>query len=708
MKFINIKYVLVVVFLLLNTIVYYITEKNTQSKIEYSKYHHLNKLQLNYESFMIAQSDKADVIYETTLNTKGLTTIISKAWETQDKNERDSLRKELLTLLEKRYEKFKKQGLLQYHFVFPDNTVFLRVHKPNKYGDDLSKVRLDFAKVNETKQIIRGFSQGRTAHAFRNVYPIFDKSKKHIGAIEISYPSELLQKNLNKISEIHSHFLVNKNIFDSKMWEREDRILKYVPSIEHKEYLLTLSKVHFKKDHIFNMQERIDSLRKDIDRKFKEEMMFSLVSDDADDFKIISFFPVYQNVTGNVSAWVVAYNDAPVIYPAVQDSYYIRLISFFIFAILLYFIYKTNKQKNTISRLLTSYDDNVIFSTTDLKGNITHVSKAFCKISGYSENELLGKPHSIIRHPDMSKNTFKDMWKTIKEKNSWKGEIKNTKKDGSFYWVEAEIEPLYDDSNKHVGYSAIRHDITDHKELKVKEVMLLEQSKMAAMGEMLESIAHQWRQPLSVITTSTSSINLFKESGILTDEQLVSMIKNIEDAAMHLSHTIDDFRNFYKKDSKPKSFSLESAIERSQSLIVSKLKNRNITVIKNFEDTNVIGFENEIIQVFMNLFNNSIDALSDFESTNKTIQISISIDGNNTIIYFQDNAGGIPKNIISKVFDHKFTTKSEKGGSGIGLYMSKQIIEKSNGSIEVVNKEFDIEENKYNGACFIIKLPNDL
>lgn len=478
----KIKYFLVLVFIFLNVLVYYVTDKNTQSKIDYSKYHHMKKLQINYEVFMSTQSDKADVIYETTIKTKGLTDILARAWRTDDPKERDSLRKEMLSLLEKRYEKFKEQGLLQYHFVFPDNTVFLRVHKVDRFGDDLSDVRFDFVRVNKTKEIVRGFSQGRTAHAFRNVYPIFDKNNNHIGAIEISYPSELLQQNLNTISRIHSHFLVNKHIFDTKMWSRDDRILNYKPSIEHKDYLLTLSKLQNKDNDMKLTARRIEGLHKQINNGIKGSKKFSLVTTDIrNDIEVISFYPIRQNITGEVSAWIVGYEKAPFIYPAIKDSYFIRVVSFIIFATLLYFIYKTTKQKNTLSKLLSSYDENVIFSTTDLKGNITHVSKALCEISGYGKDELIGKSQNVLRHEEMPKDLFKQMWETIRSKKNWKGEIKNRKKDGSFYWVEVEVEPLYDESGNHIGYSAIRHDITDKKEINdiQKEIIFT----MGSIGE---------------------------------------------------------------------------------------------------------------------------------------------------------------------------------------------------------------------------------
>ena len=127
--------------------------------------------------------------------------------------------------------------------------------------------------------------------------------------------------------------------------------------------------------------------------------------------------------------------------------------------------YKIHKQKEYLKSLLEIYDKNVIFSKTDLNGVIIHVSEAFCKISGYTKKELIGKNHNIIRHPDMPKETFKYLWDCLKKGEKVNLELKNRKKDGGYYWVEAEFEPYYDLKGNLVGYSAVRKDITANKDI---------------------------------------------------------------------------------------------------------------------------------------------------------------------------------------------------------------------------------------------------
>lgn len=139
-------------------------------------------------------------------------------------------------------------------------------------------------------------------------------------------------------------------------------------------------------------------------------------------------------------------------------------------------------QSEKLVKLVNIYDRNVIFSRTDKRGIITHASSAFARISGYSKEELVGKPHNIVRHPDMPKEIFKHMWSELKNEKPIKVEIKNLRKDGSYYWVIADLEPEYDDNGKHIGYFAVREDITANKDIEE-----LQREIIFTMGSIAES-----------------------------------------------------------------------------------------------------------------------------------------------------------------------------------------------------------------------------
>ncbi len=237
-----------------------------------------------------------------------------------------------------------------------------------------------------------------------------------------------------------------------------------------------------------------------------------------------------------------------------------------------------------------------------------------------------------------------------------------------------------------------------------KDDLLNHQSKMAAMGEMIGNIAHQWRQPLSTISTIASGVQVQKEFGKMDDEELDVMMNSIIGTVNHLSHTIDDFRNFFKANKEVKTFNVSNTLTNALKLIDSAFKNNDIRVILNLDEKiEYNGYENELIQAILNILNNAKDALKEKNIENKLIVVNITQNEKEVIISIKDNAGGIPKDIIDKIFDPYFTTKGDKDGTGIGLYMTyKIVVEHHKGKLEVKNSEFEFENQKYIGAEFLI------
>lgn len=249
--------------------------------------------------------------------------------------------------------------------------------------------------------------------------------------------------------------------------------------------------------------------------------------------------------------------------------------------------------------------------------------------------------------------------------------------------------------NKKIGYNIMSFQLKE----KQKDRLLFQQSKMAAMGEMMEHIAHQWRQPLSMISTTASGTKLNLELGIIGNQEIFEDMDKIVNNTNYLSQTIDDFRGFFREDKEISIFDLKKTIEKNLLLLDSGLKAQNIKISKNLgNDIFVQGYENELTQALLNIFNNARDALSSInDENNRNINIEVYKDKYHAIIKIEDNAGGIQKDIINKIFDPYFTTKGQSG-TGIGLHMTKRIIEENfKGMIEVQNKEGI-------GACFIITL----
>ncbi len=361
-------------------------------------------------------------------------------------------------------------------------------------------------------------------------------------------------------------------------------------------------------------------------------------------------------------------------------------------------IQSINKTLNMSNHLI---DEHIIMSSTDLKGVITSVSQAFCDISGYTKEELIGQQHNIVRHPDMPKEAFVDMWKTIQSKKVWQGDVKNLTKYGNIYWVNAVISPLYASGGEHIGYSAIRHDITAKKENEIQQSLIIEQSKAAAMGEMIAMLAHQWRQPLQATAMLIQQLSLEKMiDGEITDETLEKVVDGTQKQLDYMSKTIDDFRDFFRPDKTKDKIRINDLIEKARELIAYTLKIDSIDLSIDIEDDLEINVHvNEIVQVLINIIKNARDALIEIDAEKKRkISIKSYKDGDNLKIKIKDNAGGIPSTAIGKIFDAYFSTKKNKNGTGLGLYMSKNIIENhGQGLLSVKNED--------EGAVFKITLP---
>ncbi|QOG11959.1 ABC transporter substrate-binding protein [Arcobacter sp. FWKO B] len=249
----------------------------------------------------------------------------------------------------------------------------------------------------------------------------------------------------------------------------------------------------------------------------------------------------------------------------------------------------------------------------------------------------------------------------------------------------------------------------DLTEIKRRDKLLFQQSKMAAMGEMIGNIAHQWRQPLSVISTVATGMKFQLEYGVFEPKEAIKDLDNLNDATQYLSKTIDDFRNFFKNNKFKVEFNISEVIQNDINLLQSSFRNSFINIDLNLDDTLYIyGYKNELTQAILNILNNAKDAIlqNEIDEDDRIIIVKTYKKQNFAIIDISDSAGGVPESIIDKIFEPYFTTKHQSQGTGIGLYMTYEIIVKNfGGQILVHNKEFEHNDKKYYGARFKLILP---
>ncbi|MDC7243477.1 MAG: PAS domain-containing sensor histidine kinase, partial [Sphaerochaetaceae bacterium] len=480
-----------------------------------------------------------------------------------------------------------------------------------------------------------------------------------------------------------------------------------------------LEKNNIEKTHIIKTSEKLDKLLKNsyetsIDIKLKEinklnhtrsEYISNKSFDKIDTLNVSKVIDELHNLTNEK---IKLLRDE--LQKAVLSTIFLFIVVIIIFSIYYFKEYKKNLMTARFRSAIENSDNIIVI--TDYYQKILYVNQSFTDSTGYIFNEVVGKTPSILRSSVMPKTFYKELNEKIYSGKKWQGEFINIDKNGHRRYEKASILPIFDSKGKIYNFLSIKLDITKEVEanqkIKEHEQTILHQSKMASMGEMLENIAHQWRQPLSTITTVASGMSMQKEVDILDDETFNKSIKTIMENSNYLSKTIDDFRNFFKSEKDHLTFNLKDSIQKALNISDSKLKSKFIQEISSLKDIYVSGIDGEIMQVVLNLYSNAADAFDIKDKNPHYIFTELYEKNNVAVIKVRDNAGGIPKDYISKIFEPYFTTKHKNQGTGIGLYMSHEIVKNTfKGAFDVHNLEYEYNGEKLSGAEFIIKIPID-
>ncbi len=342
----------------------------------------------------------------------------------------------------------------------------------------------------------------------------------------------------------------------------------------------------------------------------------------------------------------------------------------------------------------------------DYNNNYVLVNDALAKLYNTSKENLIGKDDSSFIDDKKMVNFYKESIKSII--NSGKSQIvyedaKDLKTGKIKNFMS--IKKPFKDANGNQLILIIANDITEIKKLEAERLknqeLIFQQSKTASMGEMIGNIAHQWRQPLSIISTASTGLIIEKELNILDDSKLIDTLKSINDYTQHLSNTIETFRDYIKETKEFKEVILQDRIKVAISIINASYSSNFILIKTNIEKIEPIKINlilGELSEVLINIFNNSKDVLKERKIKSPWVDVQLKKEKDKAIITVEDNGGGIDEKIIERIFEPYFTTKHQSQGTGLGLHMSYKIITESlKGSIYV--------KNTSNGAKFFIELP---
>lgn len=514
------------------------------------------------------------------------------------------------------YDTLKNHGVKQLHFHLKDNTSFLRMHRPDRYGDNLTGVRDTVAAANKEKKYVEGFEEGRIYNGFRFVSPLF-YGDRHVGSVETSIAFVNIRERLNKMFDAHFKVIIDSSTVKEKVFANE--IGNYRESSLAEGFFAENSEFSTKsiKDDYLTVSEKqavIAAIRNDssIQADLKERRQVAEEMSINDRPYILIFNPI-ENFTGEKIAYLITFFRSTHLAEARYSLYltlFWALSALFLFGFLLHTYIRSEKMILEQSEKLAAANRN----------------------------------------------------------------------------LEARVN---DEIQKRIE----------------KEQILTQQSRMAAMGEMIGVIAHQWRQPLNTLGLLIQDLEDAHEYNELEKEYIDRMVSSAMQQIDYMSTTIDDFRNFFKTSKKRVLFSVVEEVQKVINLIKPQLQAHGVNI--NWHTTpadaavKVDGFVNEFKQVILNLLKNAQDAFIEAEMKQTAeIDISTEYDYENSgfILRIHDNGPGINPGVINRIFDPYFSTKNENLGTGIGLYMAKVIIEHNmDGSISVQNNE--------KGAVFTIKLP---
>lgn len=563
-----------------------------------------DKILKDYELLLKELEDTAEFVYFTEIiKSNKIVDIISS-----EKNEM-RLKNLLYDAIEAEYSYYTTLGVFDISFYSVDGVQILNFKDLN-FKDPLTISLIE--KVINSKKEQKAYKNVSDEGYLVFSKPIFDKNLNLISIMNIEFDLDLV---LEKLEQNSSQFKFKK-LFASKLQEEDFSL-----------YLTNKNSIKKLEKAFENREDETFVVKKDGNKNVLT-------------FAFVSYLEFYQD-----SLYLVYYNKSDKKIAKIDDFYGYLLIFFSIFVVILIFILAyllQIKRKKDILQLkydeLSNIIDNHILKIDfDLDGKITSVSKAFCKSSGYSKDEIIGKNIDLLRHDDVSENFYKKLKKDLEILHTWQGEIKNRDKFGNTYWVRLKIFSIYDIKNRHIGYSSIRTDITDTKQLekmnkllkedlsnRLNELRLLDKdikddAKISFLSKIMDSISHQWQQSISKISYELDRASDEKNF----DENSIEILQNRVKKELHnLSFILNDTKKIFNFSSERRA-NLSSVLTSINHNLKQNLKNLNINLSFDIDesiDLQISSFE--LKSIIQNIILFILDQINTYDIKKANIKIS--------------------------------------------------------------------------------------
>lgn len=575
------------------------------------------------------------------------------------------------------------------------------LNKYNRYYDELIKTS-DFIYFNgfiKNKKLISILQKSDENKIKDELYLEFEPEfsyYKTLGIYDISFYTVDSKPILNfQDVNFDDNFNLNitqkvvaskKEFVDIKYGDKNSAIVFSKPIIDEKLNLLAV--VNFE----FNFNQILNKLNSNSDLIF--EKFVSNSSDIEKDrlFILIPIFKLEDSKTFYLKSNLLEKN---IKIEKLNDFYNFLTIFFGLsLALIIFLIYKAKNQdiknkllKNSYDELFSQVDRYVLKLDTDLDGKITFVTKSFCEMSGYSKDEIIGKYANILRHPDMSQNFYKNLWKELRAKKIWQGEVKNIDKFGNTYWVKTSLFPKYNDKKQHIGYSSIRTDITATKQLektnrllkedlsnrlndlKIQDETALNSLKVALMSKILDSFSHQWKKPISKIYFELLKLENIKKD--LDISKIEDVKNNIESELRELSDMLNETKTLFSSRQ-----NMSSNLFDIVKNLSNKFDNSLLEIVYDFDENIKINFaHNDLKNIIINILSTIVEFAKKYSLERVIVTISLQIEENSDeiVLKIEDNI----KDIRKKEFFEQFLNFEDENKFDSKIYLAKLLADKN-------------------------------
>ncbi|MEA3373570.1 MAG: ATP-binding protein [Campylobacterota bacterium] len=731
------------------------------------------RFESHYKSLLSFQENSAKLVFNM-MNTPEIILPFSQAYAA-DKEGRAAIRKEIHEILKERYRLLTHNHIRQFQFHLPNGDSFLRLHRPEKFGDNLLGIRESIRRVIEEKKAVHGYEIGYLYDGFRNVFPLFDQHKKYIGSVEVSFsPGSLLSYMAAGISA-HIELYEKKEIIDQKVMDEVRR------NIYKESFISGYQQEKISLCYIDDSCTDIQSIK----HYFAKNSMQKLLSENgyADLIAVNNtHYSVFLHPIENISSD----KTAAIMMVYMENTTMVRLINFIwllstlltlLNILLMIFIARSSKtkvkmeRKNRIIEMLAESIKTLVVSENisdvielNLKRFVEtfRVDRAYIFQNSTESGEVcLSQCYEVVSNgteaeidnPELQRLPYKSgygRWLSEFESGRMIEGMVRTFPEGERAMLQNQsilsiiCVPIFmekrvwgfigldDCHNEHRWRSEDKHSLEmfalilsavmlrmeknssleqltqtlqtrieeESEKNRKKDRLMFEQARSAQMGEMISMIAHQWRQPLNAISASAIKLNLKHTLDGLSDQDVEEVSSFIQKRAQEMSQIINDFMNFFKSDSKKVCFGLKAVLDEVEKITTPQLESQGIVYDKKVDNhIEIFGHEKEFVHILLNLIGNARDSLNECSIEAKGITVEASHDKEKVVISVSDNGAGIDDAVIGRVFDPYFTTKEQGKGTGIGLYMVKEMITHDfYGTVTAENLETG-------GARFTITIP---